>query len=93
MSRQISDSPPGHAQPSERRGQSRGADTRWRTSLTLIEPNTILVRGYALDELPVWLFDVDDDGALDVISTLCEGNARTLDGRLLAHGQNPCCGC
>lgn len=51
MSKQISDSPPGDARNGERRGQTRTGDARWRTHLTHIEPNTILVRGYALDEL------------------------------------------
>lgn len=35
----------------ERRGQPRVADSKWRTALTGIEPNKILVRGYPLDEL------------------------------------------
>lgn len=35
----------------DRRGQHRTADDRWRTALTCIEPNTILVRGYPLDEI------------------------------------------
>ena len=35
----------------ERRGQPRGADAKWRTALTFIEPNKILVRGYPLDEI------------------------------------------
>jgi citrate synthase len=36
----------------ERRAQRRGAhDTKWRTALTCIEPNKILVRGYPLDEM------------------------------------------
>ena len=36
----------------ERRAQSRPAsETRWQTSITKIEPNKILVRGYPLDEL------------------------------------------
>jgi citrate synthase len=37
--------------PAERRGQRRDADEKWRTALTGIEPNKILVRGYPLDEL------------------------------------------
>ena len=37
--------------PSDRRAQRRGGDEKWRTALTCIEPNKILVRGYALDEL------------------------------------------
>jgi citrate synthase len=37
---------------SERRGQHRrAADDKWRTALTCIEPNKILVRGYPLDEM------------------------------------------
>jgi len=35
----------------ERRGQRRGTDDRWRTALTSIEPNKILLRGYPLDEV------------------------------------------
>jgi citrate synthase len=44
---------PAHGQtPAERRGQKRTADDdKWRTALTCIEPNTILVRGYPLDEM------------------------------------------
>lgn len=35
----------------ERRGQKRANDEKWRTALTCIEPNKILVRGYPLDEM------------------------------------------
>jgi citrate synthase len=35
----------------ERRAQPRITDERWRTALTCIEPNKILVRGYPLDEI------------------------------------------
>ena len=35
----------------ERRGQRRVVDDRWRTALTSIEPNKILLRGYPLDEV------------------------------------------
>ena len=35
----------------ERRAQRRSTDTKWRTGLTCIEPNKILIRGYALDEM------------------------------------------
>src|SRR3954466_2232776 len=35
----------------ERRGQPRVQSERWRSSLTEIEPNKILVRGYPLDEM------------------------------------------
>jgi citrate synthase len=35
----------------ERRSQRRTTDERWRTALTCIEPNKILVRGYPLDEV------------------------------------------
>jgi citrate synthase len=41
----------GQAPPDERRARPRESDTRWRTALTRIEPNKILVRGYPLDEL------------------------------------------
>jgi citrate synthase len=37
--------------PAERRGQRRVADDKWRTALTSIEPNKILLRGYPLDEV------------------------------------------
>jgi citrate synthase len=35
----------------ERRSQRRSSDERWRTALTCIEPNKIIVRGYPLDEI------------------------------------------
>lgn len=35
----------------ERRGQPRVQETTWRTALTCIEPNKILMRGYPLDEV------------------------------------------
>jgi citrate synthase len=35
----------------ERRAQARVASDRWQTSLTAIEPNKILIRGYPLDEM------------------------------------------
>lgn len=35
----------------ERRATKRGSDEKWRTALTCIEPNKILVRGYPLDEM------------------------------------------
>src|SRR5919106_4695805 len=35
----------------ERRTVKRTADGKWRTALTCIEPNKILVRGYPLDEM------------------------------------------
>ena len=37
--------------PIERRAQRRVTDDKWRTALTCIEPNKILVRGYTLHEL------------------------------------------
>ncbi len=37
--------------PAERRGQERVVDEKWRTALTSIEPNKILLRGYPLDEI------------------------------------------
>ena len=37
--------------PTERRAQKRGPDGKWRTALTGIEPNKILLRGYPLDEV------------------------------------------
>jgi citrate synthase len=35
----------------ERRAQPRVSEDKWRTALTAIEPNKIIVRGYPLDEL------------------------------------------
>src|SRR5438128_6532259 len=35
----------------ERRAQARTTSSRWRTSITGIAPNKILVRGYCLDEM------------------------------------------
>ena len=37
--------------PRERRKQPREEDSRWRTAITRIEPNKILIRGYPVDEL------------------------------------------
>src|SRR6188472_1637871 len=37
--------------PSDRRGRERIAEESWRTALTSIEPNKILLRGYPLDEV------------------------------------------
>ncbi len=39
------------AAAAERRGQRRVPDEKWRTALTSIEPNKILLRGYPLDEV------------------------------------------
>jgi citrate synthase len=39
------------AQQVERRAQRRVAEEKWLTALTQIEPNKILLRGYALDEI------------------------------------------
>jgi citrate synthase len=36
---------------SERRTQARSDDARWYTAITRIQPNEILIRGYAVDEL------------------------------------------
>ncbi len=35
----------------ERRSQARGSREKWRTAITCIEPNKILIRGYPVDEL------------------------------------------
>lgn len=35
----------------ERRAHPRGADGKWRTAITQIEPNKIMVRGYPVDEM------------------------------------------
>lgn len=35
----------------ERRAQKRDGDDKWRTALTCIEPNKIILRGYPLDEM------------------------------------------
>lgn len=42
---------PNEAPVVERRAQKRVQDDKWRTALTCIEPNKILVRGYPLDEM------------------------------------------
>jgi len=42
---------PATLQHGERRSQKRTVEDRWRTALTCIEPNKILMRGYPLDEL------------------------------------------
>ncbi len=42
---------PSTAPAVERRAQRRVSDAKWRTALTGIEPNKILVRGYPLDEI------------------------------------------
>lgn len=39
------------AQVHERRAQARAQDERWQTALTSIAPNTILIRGYPVDEM------------------------------------------
>ena len=39
------------AQVHERRAQARVQDDRWQTALTSIAPNTILIRGYPVDEM------------------------------------------
>lgn len=46
MAKQPKDKP-----PAERRRQPRVEDHRWRTAITRIETNSILIRGYAVDEL------------------------------------------
>jgi citrate synthase len=48
MSEHASHSGPGRT---ERRHRPRGAGTDWKTSVTRIEPNRILIRGYAVDEM------------------------------------------
>jgi citrate synthase len=51
MARSTPDTGAG-AQPAEdRRLHTRVTDDRWRTAITQIEPNKILVRGYPLDEM------------------------------------------
>jgi len=40
-----------HMSTLDRRGQSRGSSERWQTALTSIAPNSILIRGYAVDEM------------------------------------------
>jgi citrate synthase len=42
---------PTQERTAERRSQQRTTDAKWRTALTGIEPNKILLRGYPLDEL------------------------------------------
>jgi citrate synthase len=40
-----------HTPTLDRRGQSRASPEQWQTALTSIAPNTILIRGYAVDEM------------------------------------------
>jgi citrate synthase len=42
---------PGGTAAVERRSQQRMGDDKWRTALTSIQPNKILLRGYPLDEI------------------------------------------
>ena len=42
---------PSPTTPRERRKQTRNEDPRWRTAITRIEPNKILIRGYPVDEM------------------------------------------
>jgi citrate synthase len=51
MPTQKSPSPERAHDGPERRAQKRVQDEKWRTALTCIEPNKILVRGYPLDEM------------------------------------------
>lgn len=51
MPRQPDSRPPGLRPAADRRKEPRSGDPRWRTAVTCIEPNKILVRGYPLDEL------------------------------------------
>jgi citrate synthase len=44
-------SPKVNGSPSDRRASDRTASARWQSSLTEIEPNKILIRGYPLDEM------------------------------------------
>src|SRR5438067_13668698 len=39
------------ATPPDRRAQARTATDRWKTAITSIAPNTILIRGYPVDEM------------------------------------------
>jgi citrate synthase len=49
MPSQPEEKPANHSR--DRRKQVRPDDPRWRTAITRIEPNTILIRGYPVDEL------------------------------------------
>jgi citrate synthase len=51
MANQRSSKSPRRTPPSNRRTQPRTDDAGWRTAITRIEPNEILIRGYAVDEL------------------------------------------
>ena len=69
--------------PSERRGQERVADEKWRTALTSIEPNKILLRGYPLDEIMGRLTGTPalDDLELDTFDAIvvCGGLGGVMD--------------
>lgn len=45
------DQPTANGNAADRRAKTRGSDEKWRTALTGIEPNKILVRGYPVDEM------------------------------------------
>jgi len=51
MANHRSTTPPRRGSPPDRRSHPRTEDAGWRTAVTRIAPNEILIRGYAVDEL------------------------------------------
>ena len=51
MPQQPTDKPAPKGASEGRRAPHRASDARWRTAITAIEPNKILIRGYPVDEL------------------------------------------
>jgi citrate synthase len=78
--------------PVERRGQRRPTDEKWRTALTCIEPNKILLRGYPLDEVMGRLTFAEAIYLLLVGEIPSPGIGSLLDAMLVSfidHGATP----
>src|SRR5881397_1816667 len=82
------------ANPSEteRRSQPRAEDERWKTALTSIAPNSILIRGYAVDEMMGRLSFADAVYLLLMGELPSKGIGRMLNAVLVSsldHGVTP----
>ena len=78
--------------PVERRAQRRSSDDKWRTGLTCIEPNKILVRGYPLDEVMGRLTFGEAIYLLLMGEVPSPGTGRLLEAMLVSfidHGATP----
>ena len=76
----------------ERRSQPRATDDKWRTALTCIEPNKILLRGYPLDEVMGRLTFGEAIYLLLVGEVPSPGIGRLLEAMLVSfidHGATP----